>query len=247
MYCWCHTCVCICKKISSRRWSFLAPGSEKKWYSFLKDHEENGIESLNWWWSNSEKADTQFSEPRVLVPRNAQKQKAKEVANRGCTSVPMGIRLKLFFAQLFVSISSASTEHSQMCVRNKVLVKKNGETRIGRTIWPIVWASKIIDNDTRPSIEIPAQAHLLQKYKERVERLSQQDRVIQICNDAGFLKTVEVGQYFMTKHTDEFSRFTEPVTCREHTLPRDEKSTDPKGWIRGKENPNWTRVGSHNQ
>ena len=29
------------------------------------DHEENGAESLNWWWSNSEKADTQFSEPRV--------------------------------------------------------------------------------------------------------------------------------------------------------------------------------------
>ena len=85
----------------------------------------------------------------------------------------------------------------------------------------------------RPSIEIPAQENLLQKYKERVERLSQQDRVIKICTDAGFLKTVEIGQYFMTKHTDEFSQFAEPVTCREYTLPRDEKSTDPKGWIRG--------------
>ena len=37
----------------------------------------------------------------------------------------------------------------------------------------------------------------------------------------------------MTEHTEEFSKFTEPVTCREYTLPRDEKSTDPKGWIRG--------------
>ena len=37
----------------------------------------------------------------------------------------------------------------------------------------------------------------------------------------------------MTKHTDEFSQFTEPVTCREYTLPRDENSTDLKGWIRG--------------
>ena len=36
----------------------------------------------------------------------------------------------------------------------------------------------------------------------------------------------------MTKHTYEFSQFTEPVTCREYTLPRDENSTDPKGWIR---------------
>ena len=37
----------------------------------------------------------------------------------------------------------------------------------------------------------------------------------------------------MTKHTDVFSQITEPVTRREYTLPRDEKSTDPKGWIRG--------------
>ena len=36
----------------------------------------------------------------------------------------------------------------------------------------------------------------------------------------------------MTKHTDEFLQFEEPVTCRECTLPRDEKSSDPKGWIR---------------
>ena len=46
-------------------------------------------------------------------------------------------------------------------------------------------------------------------------------------------ETVEVGQYFMTKHTDEFLQFAEPVTCREYTLPRDDKSTDPKGWIQG--------------
>ena len=83
------------------------------------------------------------------------------------------------------------------------------------------------------SIEVLAQEGLLQKYKERVERLSQQNRVIKCCTDAGFLKPVEVGQYFMTKDTEEFPQFTEPVTCREYTLPRGEKSSDPKGWIRG--------------
>ena len=80
----------------------------------------------------------------------------------------------------------------------------------------------------------PAQEEdLLQRYRERFEKLSQQDRVSKFCTDAGFLTTVEVGQYFMTKHTDDFSQFAEPVACREYTLPRDEKSTDPKGWIRG--------------
>ena len=57
------------------------------------------------------------------------------------------------------------------------------------------------------SIEILAQENLLQKQKELVENLSQPDQLLKFCTDAGFLKTVEVGQYFMTKHTAEFSQF----------------------------------------
>ena len=37
----------------------------------------------------------------------------------------------------------------------------------------------------------------------------------------------------MTKDTAEFSQFTDPVACREYTLPRDEDTSEPKGWIRG--------------
>ena len=47
------------------------------------------------------------------------------------------------------------------------------------------------------------------------------------------LTTVDVGQYFMTKDTEEFSQFTESVACRWYTLPRDEETSEPKGWIRG--------------
>ena len=85
-----------------------------------------------------------------------------------------------------------------------------------------------------PLTDDPAQEEdLLQRYQERVEKVSQQDRVIKFCTDAGFLTTVEVGQYFKTKDTEEFSQFTESVACREYTLPKDENSSEPKGWIRG--------------
>ena len=46
-----------------------------------------------------------------------------------------------------------------------------------------------------------------------------------------FLTAVDVGQYFMTKDTAEFSQLTESVACREYILPRDEKSSEPKGSI----------------
>ena len=72
---------------------------------------------------------------------------------------------------------------------------------------------------------------LLQRYGELIEKLSQQDRLSKFCTDAGFLTIVEIGQYLMTKDTEEFSQFTDSVACREYTLPRDEETSEPKGWI----------------
>ena len=62
--------------------------------------------------------------------------------------------------------------------------------------------------------------------------LEKEDRVIKFSIDAGFLTTVEVGQYFMMKDTEEFSQLTDSMACREYTLPRDENSSEPNGWIR---------------
>ena len=62
--------------------------------------------------------------------------------------------------------------------------------------------------------------------------------------DAGFLNVVEVGQYFMTKDTGDLTQFN-TVACREYTLPREDGSSQPRGWIQG--NKNWTRVGSYDQ
>ena len=80
----------------------------------------------------------------------------------------------------------------------------------------------------------PAQEEdLLRRKRELIEKLTQQDRVSKFCTDASFLTTVEVGPYFMTKDTEEFSQFTDSVACREYTLPRDESLSQPQGWIRG--------------
>ena len=43
----------------------------------------------------------------------------------------------------------------------------------------------------------------LQRYEERIERLSQTDKVSKFCMDAGFLSIVEIRQYFMTEDNGE--------------------------------------------
>ena len=101
------------RRFSPGRWSFLGPGSEKKWYSTFDGRPQGE-------WDRVAElmmiADTQFSEPRVHCPE--ERSKAKEVENCQYTSVPMGRRLKLFFAQLFLLISSVFTEQSQICVKD---------------------------------------------------------------------------------------------------------------------------------
>ena len=73
--------------------------------------------------------------------------------------------------------------------------------------------------------------------------LPQENKVSKFCMNAGFISVVEIGQYFMTEATGEqfFAK-----ACREYTLPRDDGSSQPKGWTQGN-TKNWTRVGSYNQ
>ena len=191
MYCQFHTCV----SVIPRTWI-------RKEVVFYWCHRPQGD-----WDRVAELMMIKFRESRHPVlratspsfPRNAQK--ATEVENYQDTSVPMVIRLKLFFAQLFLFMSLSSVQ-CQICVMNTVLVKQER--------WDPCWQDDLTPCSSHqdcwwqhPHLRLKfLHEILLQKYKERVERLSQQDRVIKICTNAGFLTTVEVGQYFMTKDTE---------------------------------------------
>ena len=115
------------------------------------------------------------------------------------------------------------------------------ETFHDRTGKPVVGgqsSSSFVPSEIKTDVPLESddRAHkdlLLQKYRERIEKVSQQDKLSKFCMDAGFLNVVEIGQFFMTKDTAEFSQFTDAVACREYTLPRDEEASEPKGWIRG--------------
>ena len=64
---------------------------------------------------------------------------------------------------------------------------------------PNVIKTSVLLNDDDPAHK----EFLLQRYGERIEKLTQQDTLSKFCTDAGFLTTVEVGQYFMTNDTED--------------------------------------------
>ena len=71
-----------------------------------------------------------------------------------------------------------------------------------------------------------------QQYIQQVESLSPENKVRKFCKEAGFMRVVEVGQYFVTKDTGRLTQYRS-VACREYTLPRDDPASQPKGWIQG--------------
>ena len=221
------------KRFPAGRWSFFGPGSEKKWYSI------NNERPRGEWDRVAELMMIKFRESGHPVFR------ATSPVSRGVFKSKGGGKLSIHYCAeqdtittVFRTIASVNQLSlygavADLCDEYRACQARTGRPVLAGQSDPLFEPAKLLIMTPRPSIEIPAQENLLQKHKERVERLPQPDRLIKICTDAGFLKTVEVGQYFMTKDTEEFSHFADPVTCREYTLPRDENSTDAKGWIRG--------------
>ena len=158
------------------------------------------------------KADTQSSVPRVRCPE--ERSKAKVVENYQFTCADGGTIETVFRTIISVNQLSFHGAVSDLCEEYKACHVRTERPVMAGQSDPLFVPTSLVMTTPTPATEVPAQEDLLQKYQERVERLSQQNRLIKICTDAGFLTTVDVGQYFMTKDTEEFSQFTESVACR---------------------------------
>ena len=159
------------------------------------------------------KADTQSSDPRVHCPEERSEAAEMEIIN---TLLCRWDTIETVFRTV-ISVH-------QLCVYGTVsdLCEEYKAGHVGTRIFVLVAKSDPFFVPTSSLMKTPtlstdnlSQEDLLQKYLERVASLSQQNRVIKFGIDAGFLRTVDVGQYFMIKDTEKISQFTESVACRE--------------------------------
>ena len=115
----------LARRFGVGQWSFIGPGSEKKWYSSENSPQgawDNIAEECCW---NSKKADILPSVQRLHCPDVFSK--AKDVESCRYTSLQIIQQLKLFFAELFPPISSVFTEQWQFYVKNLRAIKIDRE------------------------------------------------------------------------------------------------------------------------
>ena len=216
------------RKFGKGQWSFIGPGSEKKWYSLKEDSPQRICDKV------AEKMLLEFAESGCPVFR------ATSPLSRGQLKSKGHGKLSIHFAAVQETVETIfriNVSANQLSLDGAV-AEMCGEyvSLHERTVRPVVMGQSIVLSAIKTEVSLendddPAyQNFLFQQCEERIERLSQQDRLSIFWMDAGFLSVVEIGQYFMTKDTGE-QFFT--VACREYTLPRDDETSQPRGWIQG--------------
>ena len=134
------------RKFGIGQWSFIGPGSEKKWYSM----EENS--PLGIWDHVADKMLLEFAEStcpifRATTPLSrGQLKKAKDLVNCRYILHPIWKRLRLFRTSVCKS-SQFFTEQSQKCVKDMKILRQIGATRCGRAVEFLICAERDEDRD----------------------------------------------------------------------------------------------------
>ena len=211
------------------QWSFIGPGSEKKWYS-----SENSPQGA---WDNiAEQMLLEFAESghpifRATTPLSRGQLKSK---GRGKLSIHFTADQDTVdtIYRIILSVNQLSVYGAVAAICEEF---EDHQDRTGEPV--ILVGQSIVLGEVKAEAplhdEDPMNDQIIwQQYIQQVESLSPENRVSKFCKEAGFMRVVEVGQYFVTKDTGDFRQF-QSVACREYTLPRDDRASQPKGWIQG--------------
>ena len=216
------------KRFRTGQWSFLGLGSEKKWSSISEDSPKGELDRI------ADKMMVTLAESGHPIFHATSPLSRGQLKSKGGGKLSMHFCADLETIKTFRTITSVNQLSlygavAEMCEEYETF-HENGATR-GQSSSSFV--PRVIKTEVPLDCDDFARKDLLlQQYGERIEKLSQQDKLSKFCMDAGFLNVVEIGQYFMRRDTAEFSQFR-AAACREYTLPRDEETSEPKGWIRG--------------
>ena len=212
------------RKFGKGQRSFIGPGSEKKWYSMTEDSHQGIRDKL------AERMLLEFAESDCPIFRATTPLSRRNLKSKGHEKLSIHFAAdQETFETIFRIIVSAYQLSlfgavANMCEECESLHDRSGQP--DKVMGQSIVLSEIKTEVPLENYDPAYQNFLLQRYEERIEKLSQQDKVSKFCMDARFLSIVEIRQYFTTKDNGE--QFY-AMACREYTFPRNEGSSQPRG------------------
>ena len=219
----------LARKFGVGQWSFIGPGSEKKWYSgkrivtrSLGSYRGRNAAGICRKRTSYFRATTPLSRGQ-LKSKGRGKLSIHFTADQDTVDTIYRIILSVNQLSVYGAVAAICEEFEDHQDRTGQLVILMGQS----VVLGEVKAETPLQNESPMNDQI-----IWQQYIQQVESLSPENKVSKFCKEAGFMRVVEVGQYFVTKDTSNFRQFSS-VACREYTLPRDDQSSQAKGWIQG--------------
>ena len=168
------------ERFPAGHWSFFGPGSEKKWYCTYNERprgEWDRVAELMMF-KVGERGHPVF---RATIPLSRGTLKSKgggKLSTHFCADEGT---IELVFRTI-ISVNQLSIYGAvlDLCEEFKTCQARTGRRVLARQCIPLSEPASLLLKTPTPSTDDPAQEDLLKKYQERVERLSQQNRVIKI-------------------------------------------------------------------
>ena len=182
------------------QWSFIGPGSEKKWYP-----SENSPQGA--WDHVAEEMLLLFAESghpifRATTPLSRGQLKSR---GRGKLSIHFTADQDTIdtIYHIILSVNQLSVYGAVAAICDEF------EDHQDRTVQPVILVGQsILLGEVKA--EAPARNEELedakiiwQQYIQQVNSLSPENRLSKFCKQAGFMRVVEVGQYFVTRDTGD--------------------------------------------
>ena len=219
----------LARRFGIGQWSFIGPGSEKKWYS-----SENSPQGA--WDHIAEEILLEFAESghptfRATTPLSRGTLKSKGHGKLSIHFAADELTIETIF-RIIISVNQLS-----ICGATAAFCEEFENHQDGSGEPEILMGQSVVLGEIKAEIplqnENPSHHQILwQQYIERIDSLSPESKVSRFCMEAGFMRIVDVGQYFVTKNTGSLKQFRS-VACREYILLRDDPASQPKGWIQG--------------
>ena len=178
------------RRFGKGQWSFIGPGSEKKWYSISEDSPQ-GV------WDNiAERMLVEFAESGCEMFRATSPLSRGQLKSKGHGKLSIHYCAYLETVETIFRISVSANQLSlygavaEMCEEYESLHERTERPVVmghssSSLVLSVIKTEVPLDNDD------PAyQNFLLQQYGERIEKLSQQDKLSKICMYAGFLSVI---------------------------------------------------------
>ena len=219
----------LARRFGVGQWSFIGPGSEKKWYP-----SENSPQGA--WDHIAEEMLLEFAESghptfRATTPLSRGQLKSKGHGKLSIHFAADELTIETIF-RIIISVNQLSVYGAVAAICEEFENHQDGSEEP-----EILMGQSIVLGEIKAEVplqnENPLNHQILwQQYIERIESPSPESKVSRFCKEAGYMRIVEVGQYFMTKDTGDFRQFRS-LACREYTLHLDDPTSQPKGWIQG--------------